>query len=170
MDSALHVAPLARLAAALVCLLCLATAGAAERPNLLLILTDNQSPELLGAYGNREIRTPNIDRLAAEGMLFTRAFATSALRVPSNAVRTLRDVGYGHRDELLRLRVERAGFEDGSAEVLEPAVDLRREVPTLPCRLSTWHRVQMRLILHGASSFDADRMYGSSDRAIWKRA
>lgn len=51
-------------------------AVAADRPNLLLILTDNESPSLLGAYGNREIRTPHIDQLAAEGMLFTRAFAT----------------------------------------------------------------------------------------------
>ena len=42
-------------------------AGAANRPNLLLILTDNESPTLLGAYGNTEIRTPNIDRLAAAG-------------------------------------------------------------------------------------------------------
>jgi hypothetical protein len=61
------------------------TAAAVERPNLLLILTDNQSPSLLGAYGNTEIRTPNIDRLAAEGMLFTRAFATSGVCSPARA-------------------------------------------------------------------------------------
>lgn len=60
-------------------------AQAAGRPNLLLILTDNQSPSLIGAYGNREIRTPNIDRLAAEGMLFTRAFATSGVCSPARA-------------------------------------------------------------------------------------
>lgn len=61
------------------------TAAAADRPNLLLILTDNQSPSLLGAYGNREIRTPHIDQLAAEGMLFTRAFATSGVCSPARA-------------------------------------------------------------------------------------
>jgi len=61
------------------------TAAAADRPNLLLILTDNESPSLLGAYGNREIRTPHIDRLAAEGMLFTRAFATSGVCSPARA-------------------------------------------------------------------------------------
>jgi len=59
--------------------------AAAPRPNLLLILTDNQSPTLLGAYGNREIRTPHIDRLAAEGLLFTRAFATSGVCSPARA-------------------------------------------------------------------------------------
>ncbi|MDC0404410.1 hypothetical protein OAM26_05225 [Porticoccaceae bacterium] len=36
----------------------------AEPLNLLFILTDNQPASLLGAYGNPEVRTPNIDRLA----------------------------------------------------------------------------------------------------------
>ena len=44
-------------------------ATAQDRPNLLLIMTDNQSPNLLGAYGNRDIRTPNIDQLARDGLL-----------------------------------------------------------------------------------------------------
>lgn len=62
-----------------------APVSAADRPNLLLILTDNQSPSLIGAYGNAEIRTPNIDRLAAQGTLFTRAFATSGVCSPARA-------------------------------------------------------------------------------------
>lgn len=66
--------------------LAVATPGAAAgRPNVLLILTDNQSPSLIGAYGNREIRTPHIDRLAAEGTLFTRAYATSGVCSPARA-------------------------------------------------------------------------------------
>jgi arylsulfatase A-like enzyme len=67
-------------------LACIATAaGAADRPNLLLILTDNQSPSLIGAYGNTQIRTPHIDGLAAQGTLFTRAFATSGVCSPARA-------------------------------------------------------------------------------------
>lgn len=62
-----------------------APARTAHRPNVLLILTDNQSPSLIGAYGNAEIRTPNIDRLAAQGTLFTRAFATSGVCSPARA-------------------------------------------------------------------------------------
>lgn len=44
-------------------------AVADERPNFLFILTDDQSPHTLGAYGNEICQTPNIDRLAKEGML-----------------------------------------------------------------------------------------------------
>ena len=49
---------------------CCSSAAAADRPNILFILTDDQSPETLRAYGNQVCRTPNLDRLAAEGMLF----------------------------------------------------------------------------------------------------
>ncbi|MDA1050766.1 MAG: sulfatase-like hydrolase/transferase [Planctomycetota bacterium] len=45
-------------------------ATAAERPNFLFILTDDQSPETLSCYGNTVCQTPNIDRLAKEGMIF----------------------------------------------------------------------------------------------------
>ncbi|MCY3972432.1 MAG: sulfatase-like hydrolase/transferase [Acidobacteria bacterium] len=58
---------------------------ASERPNILFILTDNQPAEALGAYGNREFETPHLDRLAREGMLFTRAFSTNGLCTPSRA-------------------------------------------------------------------------------------
>ncbi len=44
-------------------------ANAEDRPNFLFILTDDQAPQTLGAYGNQVCQTPNIDRLAREGML-----------------------------------------------------------------------------------------------------
>ena len=62
------------------------SATAQDRPNVLLIMTDNQSPNLLGAYGNRDIRTPNIDQLARDGLLFERAYAASGVCSPSRAV------------------------------------------------------------------------------------
>ena len=43
-------------------------AADARRPNVLMILTDQQRWDGLGAAGNRVIRTPNMDRLAAEGV------------------------------------------------------------------------------------------------------
>lgn len=44
--------------------------SASERPNFLFILTDDQAPHTLGAYGNQVCQTPNIDRIARDGMLF----------------------------------------------------------------------------------------------------
>ncbi|REJ88851.1 MAG: DUF4976 domain-containing protein [Planctomycetota bacterium] len=54
-------------------------------PNLVLILTDNHGPWTLGCYGNPDIRTPHIDRMAEEGTLFTRAFANNAVCSPTRA-------------------------------------------------------------------------------------
>lgn len=61
------------------------TSAAGDSPNVVLIITDNQSEQLLGAYGNRDIKTPNIDALAAEGMTFTRSYATSGVCSPTRA-------------------------------------------------------------------------------------
>lgn len=44
--------------------------ASARQPNFLFILTDDQSPQTLRAYGNTVCRTPNLDRLSAEGMTF----------------------------------------------------------------------------------------------------
>jgi arylsulfatase A-like enzyme len=44
-----------------------------RKPSLLFIFTDEQRADTLGAYGNRRIRTPNLDRLAAQSVLFENA-------------------------------------------------------------------------------------------------
>jgi len=48
------------------------------QPNVILIFTDNQQAATLGCYGNSEVHTPNIDRLAADGFLFEKAFCANA--------------------------------------------------------------------------------------------
>jgi arylsulfatase A-like enzyme len=61
-------------------------AGAGNRPpNLVFILTDNQGAWTLGCYGNPDIRTPHIDRLAAEGVRFTRALSSNPVCSPTRA-------------------------------------------------------------------------------------
>jgi arylsulfatase A-like enzyme len=57
----------------------------ARPPNVLFILSDNHGAWTLGCYGNPEIRTPNIDKLAAEGTLFTRAYCNNSVCSPSRA-------------------------------------------------------------------------------------
>jgi hypothetical protein len=61
------------------------TVLADERPNVVFILTDNQGAWTLGCYGNDEIATPHIDRLADEGVLMTRAFASNPVCSPTRA-------------------------------------------------------------------------------------
>ena len=54
-------------------------------PNVVFILTDDQAPNTLGAYGNSEIQTPVSDRLCAGGAMMTRAFCTTPVCSPSRA-------------------------------------------------------------------------------------
>ena len=58
---------------------------ASERPNVVFILTDNHGAWTLGCYGNKDIRTPNIDRLADNGMLFERAMSSNPVCSPTRA-------------------------------------------------------------------------------------
>lgn len=55
-------------------------------PNLVLIVADDLGYGELGCYGQQKIATPNLDRLAAEGMRFTRAYAGSPVCAPSRCV------------------------------------------------------------------------------------
>lgn len=57
----------------------------AEQPNLLFILTDDQGAWAMGCAGNTEIRSPNLDRLAREGMRFDGFFCTSPVCSPARA-------------------------------------------------------------------------------------
>ncbi|MCI0541513.1 MAG: sulfatase-like hydrolase/transferase, partial [Verrucomicrobiales bacterium] len=59
-------------------------AKAAPPPNIVLLLSDDQSPHL-GCYGDANARTPNLDRFAAEGMRFDRAYTMAPQCVPSRA-------------------------------------------------------------------------------------
>ncbi|MCC9608060.1 sulfatase-like hydrolase/transferase [Blastopirellula sp. JC733] len=59
--------------------------GKAERPNLVFLLTDDQRYDTLGCTGNQFIETPNLDQLAADGILFANASVTSAICTPSRA-------------------------------------------------------------------------------------
>ena len=71
---------------ALLTLLLVADASvAANLPNIVLIVSDNQSQTLLGAYGNTEILTPYVDRLVAEGEKFKWTFSVSKVCSPTRA-------------------------------------------------------------------------------------
>src|SRR2546425_4269634 len=60
-------------------------AVAAERPNILFIMTDDHAAHAIGVYGSRVNETEHLDRLAREGMLFRNAFVTNSICTPARA-------------------------------------------------------------------------------------
>ncbi|HEX6892229.1 MAG TPA: sulfatase-like hydrolase/transferase, partial [Chryseolinea sp.] len=59
--------------------------GNAKRPNIIFIMSDDHAYQAISAYDNRLIETPNIDRIAKMGMLFTNASVTNSICAPSRA-------------------------------------------------------------------------------------
>jgi arylsulfatase A-like enzyme len=69
--------------------LCVVPTGQAvqpRKPNIVLILADDLGYGDIGPYGQRQIQTPNLDRLAAQGLRFTQAYAGAAVCAPSRSV------------------------------------------------------------------------------------
>jgi arylsulfatase A-like enzyme len=73
------------LPAILIAALLVSKAAAADRPNIIFIMSDDHAAHAIGAYGSRVNETPNIDRLAREGMLLRNVFATNSICTPSRA-------------------------------------------------------------------------------------
>ncbi|MGO4212598.1 sulfatase-like hydrolase/transferase, partial [Terriglobus sp. YAF25] len=56
-----------------------------SRPNILFIMTDDHAAQAMSCYGSKINQTPNLDRIANEGMRMDRVFATNAICTPSRA-------------------------------------------------------------------------------------
>ena len=54
-----------------------------RRPNIVLIMADNQPADMLGCYGNAEVHTPHLDRIAAAGTRLTARFASMPCARPA---------------------------------------------------------------------------------------
>ena len=57
-----------------------------QRPNIIFILTDDHTRQAMSCYDSKINQTPNIDRIAEQGMMFTRSFVTNSICAPSRAV------------------------------------------------------------------------------------
>ena len=112
-----------------------------DRPNVLLIMSDQHRADVIGAYGNPVIRTPNLDRLAAGGTRFTNHWTQHPVCMPSRAsiftgryptahgVRT-NGVRLPAREITLAEMFRRAGYATGGAGKFH-------FIPHLPDRLPT---------------------------------
>ena len=76
---------MSQLASCLIVLLLAGSGQTAEKPNIIFLLADDLSWGDLGCYGQKEILTPNLDRLAADGMRFTNAYAGNSVCAPSRS-------------------------------------------------------------------------------------
>jgi arylsulfatase A-like enzyme len=74
-------------------------AHAAERPNVVVVLTDDQRWDCMSCAGHPHLKTPNIDRLAKEGAYFKNAFCTTSLCSPCRA--TILSGLYAHSHKVL---------------------------------------------------------------------
>ncbi|QDU64021.1 Arylsulfatase [Planctomycetes bacterium Pan216] len=83
---------------------------AAEQPNIVFVLTDDQAPWALGASGYDQAKTPNLDRLFSEGAHLTNAFVVTPVCSPSRAA----------------LMTGRYGTELGITEWLHPTKDAKK--------------------------------------------
>src|SRR5216110_1676439 len=62
-----------------------AGSSAADRPNIVYIMSDDHAAHAIGAYGSHVNKTPNIDRLAREGAVLPNVFVTNSICTPSRA-------------------------------------------------------------------------------------
>lgn len=122
-----------------------------QKPNILFIAVDDLRPEL-GSYGSDIARTPNIDRLAAEGLQFNRAYCQQAICSPSRA-----SLMTGARPETINIIENYTYFRD-----------LHPDIVTLPqhFRNNGYETVYSGKIYHNAKFSDPEKSWSREPVAI----
>ena len=75
--------------------------AADTQPNILYIMADDHAAHAISAYGSKVNKTPNIDRIAKEGMRFTQCIVTNSICTPSRAA--ILTGQYSHRNGVYTL-------------------------------------------------------------------
>ncbi len=101
-----------------------------SRPNVIFMMADDHAYQAIGAYGSRLIETPNIDRLAEEGIRFDRAFVGNSICSPSRA--TLLTGKFSHANGLRN----NINLFDGSQQTLQ---GLMQKVGYETAMIGKWH-------------------------------
>lgn len=90
-----------------------------RRPNVLLIIPDQLRAQALGCMGNEDVRTPNLDRLASQGVLFRQTFANTPVCCPARAI--LLTGKYAHKNGMVCNDLRLRESETTLAELLKDA-------------------------------------------------
>ena len=128
----------------LIALSCLARPAAAadSRPNILFIMSDDHGYQALSCYGSRVNQTPNLDRIAREGMRFDRCFVTNSICGPSRAV--ILTGKYSHLNGFVRNGNTFNGAQQNVAKLLrqagyQTAVIGKWHLASEPTGFDYWH-------------------------------
>jgi arylsulfatase A-like enzyme len=88
-------------------------------PNIIFIMTDDHASHALSCYGSKINKTPNLDRIAKEGMRFTNCFCTNSICAPSRAV--ILTGKYSHLNGVIDNAVEFDGSQQTFPKLLQKA-------------------------------------------------
>jgi arylsulfatase A-like enzyme len=135
-------------------LLALASAAEAQRPNVVLIITDDVGYGDIGSYGAPDIRTPNIDRLAREGVRLTDFYANAPFCSPTRAA-----LISGRYQQRYAIEEPLGGPTTASAEVGLPAAGhslphLLKQAGYATALIGKWHLGYKPEFSPGAHGFD----------------
>jgi arylsulfatase A-like enzyme len=90
--------------------------AAAKRPNILFVLADQMRGQAMGCMGNPDVKTPNLDKLASEGILFRNTFANTPVCCPARAI--LLTGKYAHKNGMIANDLRLRESETTIAELL----------------------------------------------------
>ena len=90
-----------------------------RRPNIIFIMTDDHASHALSCYGSKINKTPNLDRIANEGMLFKNSFCTNSICAPCRAV--ILTGKYSHLNGILDNRQKFDGSQQTFPKLLQKA-------------------------------------------------
>jgi arylsulfatase A-like enzyme len=108
-------------------------------PNIIFIMTDDQQQAAMSSYGNPILKTPNLDRIGAEGIRFKEMFVTNSLCAPSRA--SFLTGQYSHTHGVVTNGASNSIFRNqpGLREGSETFVDLLRRAGYHTALVGKWH-------------------------------
>ena len=108
-------------------------AAQTQRPNIVYIMTDDHTAQMMSCYDTRFVSTPNLDRIAADGVRFTHSFVANSLSGPSRAC--MLTGKHSHKNGFTN---NEHGIFDGSQQTMPK---LLRAAGYETCLIGKWHLV-----------------------------